>query len=697
MAENNLFLKSALEYAQMGLAVIPNYPRTKKPIPLDWTNAATTDIDTIKGWWKDHPNANIGVVCGSKSGDLLIVDIDTKEDGVDGFDSLSAWEKEHGELPETVRSITGRGGSHLLYRINRPLSNRTGVLPGIDIRANGGQIIVPPSVHPNGNSYEWEYDPSEYQIAEANESVYELAVYGKTKALADQEQSEQFSLPERITAGKRNETLFKSACSLQVRGFSDEAMLEAIRIENKKRCSPPLDDEEIGKIVESAKKYVKGQLAAKDKYNGLDLIYVTDKRGNTTARQCSENMFRVIQQDSALADKVRYDEFNYRPMYFGQLPWRKEGDTFGDWTDGDDAALRSYLDIRYGLTRRSHYDDAIQMVLMDNRYNPLTGYLDALQWDGVHRMGTILPDYLGCDRNEYTEGVTKVFTLGMVRRAFLPGSKFDYALNLVGPQGKGKSTAFKYLACRDEWYDDSFSFRNADAKATIERMEGKWVLEMGEMALLKKDSVSADTLKAFLTSQADKYRVPFDKRSANRKRSCVFCGTSNDINFLKDRTGNRRFLPVDIHPELAIKNIFDEDAAREEFRQVIAEAVHYFKEHPNEPPVLPKELEQIAERMQADHLEEDAWVSLIQDFLDKTPMSRVNALCLWENAFHKEGADMKRAEGTRILTIMRNDIEGWHEIGKARCDGYGRSLICFEKNIIIPGFEDVPDDEAVPF
>ena len=693
---NNILLQAALKYSRMGLAVFPLWPGGKNPIPKNGLYAASTDPKTIEEWWARNPEANIGISCGAASGGLMVIDIDTKH-GIDGFDSLHGWEREHGSLPEpTVRCITPSGGAHIYFRVDHEERNREGVLPAIDIRCDGGYVVAPPSVF-EGNSYEWEYDPDEYEIAEANESVYELAVYGKSKDSDAEEQTERFALPEQITAGKRNSLIFKLACSLQVRGLSDEAILQAALIENEARCEPPLPSDEVRKAVESALKYAKGSLAVKEKYNGLDLIYTTGKDGKDKIRQCTENMTRVLLNDPALADKIFYDEFNYRPMYLGQLSWRKEGDNFGAWTDGDDAALRNYLDIRYGLSRRCHYDDAFQMIMMEKRYNPLTGYLDALVWDGVHRMGTLLPDYLGCDRNEYTEGVTHVFTLGMVRRAYYPGSKFDYALNLVGPQGKGKSTAFKYLACRDEWYDDSFSFRSADSKSTIERIEGKWVLEMGEMALLKKDSVSADTLKAFLTSQADKYRVPFDRRAAIRKRSCVFCGTSNDINFLKDRTGNRRFLPVDIHPERAVKDIFDEEPAREEFRQVIAEAVHYYKEHPKEKPVLPKELEAIAERMQMAHLEEDVWVSLIQDYLDETTRDRVNALCIWERAFNKEGADMKRAEGTRILTIMRHDIEGWHEIGKARCDGYGRSLICFERDTVVPGLEEVPEEDYEPF
>ena len=519
----------------------------------------------------------------------------------------------------------------------------------------------------------------------------------------DKSKGKSQKVPEKVTEGSRNDFIYRRACQLQALDWTDDAIMRACLAENEQRLQPPLDSEEVEKAVASALKREKGSISEK-KFRGIDLIYQTDKSGKSQIRQCAENVFRVIDQDPELAGRIKYDTFNYRIMYLGQLPWKEEGDTFGTWQEADDAELRNYLDMKYSLHVRTNYDDGFKMAVSRNKYNPLTGYLNALRWDGVHRIDTLLPDYLGADRNEYTSGVLHTFLQGMMHRAYDPGCKFDYMVVLVGPQGKGKSTFLRYLACRDEWYSEDFNFKSTDAKSTIELMEGKWLLEMGEMATLKKDSVSSDNIKAFITSMSDKYRVPYEKRSEIRKRQCVFAGTSNDINFLKDRTGGRRFLPVVIHPERIIKDIRDEKAARPEFEQAIAEAVNYYKAHPDEKPMLSDELTEYAEKVQREHLEEDGWVSMIQDFLDDTTKDRVNSACIWVNAFDKAEADMKRADSSRILTIMRNDIEGWHEIGKTRCSGFGRSLICFERDAEDPdeelsgtGFEQMADEEIIPF
>lgn len=464
--------------------------------------------------------------------------------------------------------------------------------------------------------------------------------------------------------------------------------------------------------IEQAEKFLemkKAELPTEDRnkdstalVDSAELLCTTDRQGVTKIRQCAENVFRVIENDSAISGKIKADDFNHSIMYFGQLPWKVEGDVFGEWKESDDAELRNYLDIHYGLNTKTHYEDGFLISVSRNRFNPLTAYLDALEWDGVHRAETILPDYLGAEKSEYTAGVTHTFLQGMIHRAYNPGCKFDLMLILVGDQGIGKSTFFKYLACNDDWYDGNFNFRSTDSKSVVEHMTGKWVLEMGEMATLKKDSVSADAMKSFITNQSDVYRVPFAKRPENRKRQCVFCGTSNDINFLKDRTGNRRYLPIDVHIERATKNIFDEKTAREDFKQVIAEAVHYYKSHPDELPIMSESLVKLAEKMQAEHLEEDSWTTIIQDYLDNTQRSRVNALCLWVEAFNKDKADLRRAEIGRILTIMRKDIKGWHETGKGRCPDYGNGAACFERssefgNIVTGGTGFQVDEAAADF
>ena len=697
---SNILLDAAIDYASRGLAVFPLKPRDKAPITAHGVHEATTNFDQINKWWKRYPNANIGIACGKISGGLLVVDVDRKQNGVDGLDSLNAWERENGELPETVRSITGTGGSHLLYRIDGAGKNRVNLLDGVDIRSDGGYIVAPPSVHPNGNQYEWEYDPDEYEVARGDETLDKLLDYGK------KDKSENFTMPDKVGKGQRNDTMYKLACSLQARNLPDSVVFDSVRSANNSMCDPPLSEGELTKIIESALKHEKGTQLSVDTA-GLDLLMVTTKQG-TKVRQCAENVARVLLNDPKLSGKIKDDTFGHKLIYFGQLDWRRDGDTMGEWSDKDDAALRSYLDIRYDLRNKTDYEDGFNMALLENEYDPLTGYLDALEWDGKPRIDHLLTDYLGADPSAYNVAVMRVFLLGAVKRAYEPGCKFDYMPVLIGGQGEGKSTFFKYLSCNDAWYDDNFNFKNLDNKAVIESMSGRWILEMGEMDTLKKDAVTADALKAFITSQSDRYRTPFARRPEDRKRQCVFCGTSNDANFLKDRTGNRRYLPIDTHKERATKDIFNEAEARPEFIQAIAEAVHDYKQNPNALPVLPNHVAADAMKAQTEHLEEDPWVQLIDDYLHRTSRDRVNVLCIWDEGFKQDVVLQKRADVNRILTIMRNDIEGWHEVGKKRIDDYGRGAICFERDTeqlqtVTPtvtngtGFESVGDTELIPF
>ena len=700
----NKLLDAAIQYASMGLAVFPLKPKDKVPITSHGVHEASKNFDTIKEWWRKYPNANIGIACGKISGGLVVIDLDLKKDGTNGLDTLSEWERSNGELPETVRAITGGGGNHLYYRSKQSTKNKIGLLEGIDIRSDGGYVVAPPSIHKSGNAYEWEYDPEEYEIATADEKVLKLLSVG------EKPKQDKFTVPNKIPNGQRNDTIFKLACSLQAKGMSDTAIFNACLGENAEKCNPALDEEEVRKIVESALKHEKGTRALSAAAVEIDLLKTIDSKGNEKIRQCGENVARVILNDPALAGKIKDDTFGHRLMYLGQLSWRRPGDTYGDWTDKDDSALRAYLDIRYNLRNKADYEDGFNMALLENSYNPLVGFLDALEWDGKPRIDTVMTDYLGITPSDYNIAAFRVFLQGAIRRAYDPGCKFDYMMVLIGNQGDGKSTFFKLLACNDEWYDENFNFKDTNSKTTIEHMAGKWFLEMGEMDTMKKDMVTADALKAFITTVADTYRVPFGRRPERRPRQCVFCGTSNDVNFLKDRTGNRRYLPIDCNAtDETKKRIFNYKESRPYFRQVIAEAVAYYKKHPTDPLVLPYHLEEEAKQAQLKHLEEDVWVSIIDDYLEKTTATRVNAAYLWENAFEKNPADMRKGEASRVLTIMRNDIKGWHEVGKARLAGYGRNSVCFDKDEILKetqaepidllktGFESVDDDIIIPF
>lgn len=242
----------ALAYANKGLAVFPLIPKDKKPLTKNGCLDATTDSKQIEAWWTKNPNANIGIATGYISAGLFVIDLDIDENkGINGYDTLRSWENKHGKLPDTWQSITGRGGYHLFFWSLEPIHNRVNLIEGIDIRGEGGYIVAPPSVHPNGNKYEWEQSPEEYELIEAPALVFDLLFQGK-------DDQQRFNSPAIIADGERNNTLFKLASSLQARGLDEDSIMVAVEKENEKKCQPPLSDQEIKTLVKSALRYTNG-------------------------------------------------------------------------------------------------------------------------------------------------------------------------------------------------------------------------------------------------------------------------------------------------------------------------------------------------------------------------------------------------------------------------------------------------------
>ncbi len=248
--------KWASYYAHGGLAVIPVPSGKKGPVIPGWTKVATSDPDQVKKWWSEDPDYNIGFVTGPKSGGIFVIDLDVDEDtGADGIGVLRKWESENGALPETWRDISGRGGAHLYFHSDQLIENDNRKLhEDIEIRGNGLNVILPPSLHRNGKRYQWEAGcaPWEIHIAEADETVMKFVTGSKT------DKGKKFHLPDRIGRGMRNATLFSASCSLQSLGFPDEVIIQAIETLNQVSCDPPVSDRETRSIINSALKYEKG-------------------------------------------------------------------------------------------------------------------------------------------------------------------------------------------------------------------------------------------------------------------------------------------------------------------------------------------------------------------------------------------------------------------------------------------------------
>ena len=245
----------ALYYAEMGLAVFPLRPGSKKPATATGFKEATTNKDQIEKWWTKCPDYNIGIATGDMSGGLVVIDLDRNEEkGYDGYEVLKEWQKKNGNLPETAISITGRGGYHYFYRDpEKSWKTKVGLYEGIDIRADGGYIVAPPSLHPNGRRYEWEQGPEEYGFTPVNMSV--------SASLKPEEYTAEkhFCSPEVIPLHTRADTLMRLACSQQAKGLSDEAIRAAVKAENQAKCVPPMTDEELEEdVFRVLKRYEKG-------------------------------------------------------------------------------------------------------------------------------------------------------------------------------------------------------------------------------------------------------------------------------------------------------------------------------------------------------------------------------------------------------------------------------------------------------
>ncbi len=255
----------ALQYARSGLSVFPIKPRSKQPLTPHGFKDASKDPQQIENWWSKWPSANIGIATGQASGGLVVIDLDVDKDkGIDGRVTLREWEKVHGRLlDETWIAITGRGGYHYFYRCTARVNNRTGLYEGIDIRGDGGYIVAPPSIHPNGRVYEWEQDPLLCPLAEANDTVHDFLF-----SAPESRDKQPLEMPEQIPDGERTNAMVKLVCSQQAKGLSDEAIKAAVRAENTVKCVPPLTDQELKKEVFPAlKRYEKGTASYVAGYN----------------------------------------------------------------------------------------------------------------------------------------------------------------------------------------------------------------------------------------------------------------------------------------------------------------------------------------------------------------------------------------------------------------------------------------------
>ena len=316
------------------------------------------------------------------------------------------------------------------------------------------------------------------------------------------------------------------------------------------------------------------------------------------------NCLVILKHDPALKGKIGLDEFAHRLTVLGDLPWRTKNSSLY-WTDTDDACLRNYFATKFRIKGKGIIDDALQEVTQDNKFHPVRDYLHSVKWDGECRLDELFIKYLGAEDTPYVRAATRKWLCGAVARVMHPGIKFDTAIVLYGSQGLGKSLILEKLG--KGWFNNSLV--DIKTKDTMEQIQGSWVIELGELAPTFKNE--NEIVKAFISRASDRFRSPYGRRTEEYPRQCVFAGSTNNLMFLKDRTGNRRFWPITGDKDRKTANSWN--ITDEEIDQIWAEAFYYWLE--GESLVLEGAVAEEAMRVQMSHTEGGELMGLIEEYL----------------------------------------------------------------------------------
>lgn len=475
------------------------------------------------------------------------------------------------------------------------------------------------------------------------------------------------------TSGSRS----KSFASMEEIARKDKRVRKVIAAEN---------------LVDAKYDFVE-EIAEEENIDWMEELEV-DSKGKYTSSAVNINI--IFSNDVRLKQIFRLNDFDGKRYVFKSMPWRRVTKP-EPVKNVDYSGLRNYLESLYGITGTLKIDDAMALEFEKNHYHPIKDYLKKVEWDGEKRVDTLLIDYLGAEDNLYTREATRKMLVGAVGRIFRPGVKFDLIVTLVGEQGCGKSTIIKKLG--QQWFSDTFM--TVHGKEALEQIQGAWMIEIAELSGFRKAEVEA--IKHFMSKQEDTFRPAYARESETYQRQCVFVATTNRNDFLKDPTGNRRFLPIDLYPVNKTKSVWN-DFTQYEIDQVWAETVEMY--NAGEPLFMSKKATELAKEEQIRHSEVDDRRGLIDNYLNmllpedwedmdlmdrrtyiEDPITKKGTqervyVCIaeiWTECLGKEKEDMNRYN-TRDLNDILRSFEDWEKSKSTkRFKMYGHQKYYFRK------------------
>lgn len=609
---------AALAHARQGRPVFPCDAERKRPLLAKAEGGqgfkdASTDETLIRAWWSRWPEALIGMPTGAVTG-CFIVDIDVKGEK-QGEESWGLVLRTWGPVPETWETITATGGRHLWFahpgrglvvpnRAGRlgqgnenwgrgayptvPFAKAAGgqlLVPDVDIRGDGGYVILPGSSLRDGRGYAWEgsSDPEEGAVLATAPGWLLALVVTDEKAASSAPVAGRAPAAGLIGAGQRNDHLFRMGRSLRGKGLSEAVILAALLEENATRCDPPLPEAEVRASAASAASkaaglsddikpaWLKEGVAAVPEAEPVPAVapvsrargskpklrvvtadegdpgpvpegpevdpdwrqglIVKHRRDGSVMVPCRvHNLMLILRCAPDFAGRIRYNEFLQVTEVDGQ-----------PMVDGDLARLKARIERTWMPDEKVTTTDLLEAVRgmeHENSYHPVRDYLLGLEWDGIPRIEAFFPDHLDTPNDPYHQGVARAFFLSAVGRIFTPGLKVDVMVILEGAQGKMKSSMWETLG--GDWYADiTDDINNKDFQSGL---QGTWIADLGELDQFGK--ADSSRIKSIITIRHDRLRRPYARFHQTLSRQTVLVGSSNRSDWLNDPTGGRRFLPV---------------------------------------------------------------------------------------------------------------------------------------------------------
>ncbi len=623
------FYAKALQYHTQGYSILP-LKKDKRPLIAEWIDLQNTPatLDIIEGWWEKTPDANIGIITGKISG-VTVVDIDTKGE------TVVDWK----QFPATFTVKTPSGGYHLYYQYDATIkqtANTYPQFPHVDIRNDGGYVVAAGSVT-NYIGKDGELAGGEYVVEVAMEpTVFPRAMFeaGEKKRKKPASLLKKINQAQSLKDGDGRNNHLCSLLGTMLRGqpANKYPEVKGAFMAVAEAMNDPLGADELETIWES--------IAGRAVEEAPEIQFYVNGKGTPYVNL--ENVSKILLEDDQFARRCIYDEFLQVYLYRDPVQ-----NAYRELHDSDEITLTREISVKYpsfSMVAPSTVRAALLEQARNLAVDSAKDYIRGITWDGVSRLDTWLSETYNVAKDEYHKTVGSNWFKGMARRIIEPGCKFDYVLVLEGPQGTKKSTSLGIIG--GAWHVETTAA--PDSKDFLMLLQGNLIIEFSEGETLSRGEIKQ--LKAVITTQNDKYRSPYERHVQTHPRRCVFAMTTNQTEYLKDETGNRRWLPVATQGEANIEWL------RTNRDQLFAEALYRVETLKETTYEFSEDVMEQQARRQVTDPNEDRIVEWYMTLDERQKKSGVTSEMAFRSALVQIGAKFRKSDEVEIANIFKKAL-----------------------------------------